>query len=62
LKERSKRARRMDNVSKNRNHMQIRIVKCMNFVFYEGVEYNENGVILFQGESKDDQYWNGKCK
>jgi len=52
----------MDNVSKNRNHMQIRIVKCMNFVFYEGVEYNENGVILFQGESKDDQYWNGKCK
>lgn len=28
---------------------------------YEGVEYNQGGLILFQGESKDDQYWNGKC-
>ena len=52
----------MDNVSNYRNQRQIKSVKFMDFVFFEGVEYNENGLILFKGESKDDQYWNGKCK
>ena len=32
------------------------------WIFFKGVEYNQNGVILFQGESKNDLFWNGKCK
>ena len=29
---------------------------------FQGIEFDENGTKLFEGEFKDGQYWNGKGK
>ena len=32
------------------------------FVFLLGILFEENGQKRFEGEFKDGEYWNGKCK